>query len=465
MNYIKQLAIYGGEPIRKKEFKSKPYITEEMKQAVIDLMEIGRFSKFIGSPIPGTNEILGMQSSDAAKLGDITSFLGGESVRTFEALWAEIHQCKYAISVNSATSGITTAVLGINLEPGCEVICTPFSFTASATAIIAANVIPTFADIDLDTFCLSPESVMENLSENTKCIMPVHWNSNAGHLDEIINIAERKNLLVLEDAAQAPGSIYKNNFLGTHGNIGVFSLNEPKNIMTGEGGMIVTNDEETAIKCRLIRNHGEAIVDENYSDKMASNIVGFNFRLVEILAELGKYQLLELTKLNEIRRKNYLFLINELQKVIGNFLIPQKITNMDSYYPYTAGFRWLSEKSGIHRNTVAAVLRTEGIPVASGVSRLMSDNPLFKRKIAFGVNQCPFSCHLNPLRNNYSIPELPNANRLQDHEYLGFFQLGWPNTEEDMLDIVKGFKKILDNKYKLCNENNSQIKSEFISGR
>ena len=161
------------------------------------------------------------------------------------------------------------------------------------------------------------------------------------------------------------------------GDVGVFSLNEPKNIMTGEGGVIVTNNENIARKCRLIRNHGEAIVDDSFSDEMAFNIVGANYRLVEILAEIGRCQLEDLEFLNDIRCDNYQYLVEQLVTHFGDFIIPQRITNADSYYPYTAGFRWLSKESGLHRNVLARVLRTEGIPVSSGLPRLMSDNPIF----------------------------------------------------------------------------------------
>ncbi len=461
----KNLVIDGGKPVRLNDFKSKSYITDEMKSRIMKVIEGGNLSCFIGSPIPGTKDIIALESYEVGKLTNSVSFLGGASVRQFEALWSDIHKCKFSISVNSATSALITALMALNVEPGSEVVCSPFSFTASATAIVAANAIPVFADIDPETFCLSSESVESALTESTKAIMPIHWNGNAGDLSSILLIAKSNDLSVIEEAAQAPGELYNGKYLGTHGDIGVFSFNQPKNIMTGEGGMIVTDNKEIAIKCRLIRNHGEAIVDDSYTNEMAMNIVGYNFRLVELLAELGTAQTEQLEYLNKIRRENYMYLVDKLAQIVDEYIIPQKITHIDSYYPYTAGFRWLSNKSGIHRDLIANILRTEGIPVASGISRLMSDNPLFQRQLAYGRNGCPFSCHLYKGRGTYSIPELPNAKRLQNEEYLGFFQIGWPNTKDDMDDIIKAFEKILHNKQRLKQESKNLSKNEFISGR
>lgn len=442
-----KLAINGGKPVRHEEFRSRPFITEEMINRVGSLMRGGRLSPFIGSPVASTNEIIGLKSSEAEKLEAGPSVLGGPSVRKLESIWSEIHDVDYSIAVNSATSGLIAAVMALGIGPGDEVICSPFSFTASATSIIAANAIPVFADIDLETFCLSPEAAVDSITECTRAIMPIHWNSNAGDLDEIISVAKRYNLKVIEDAAQTPAILFKGRFLGTHGDVGVFSLNEVKNITTGgEGGVIVTNSQEIAIKCRLIRNHGEAIIDQNSADDLVANAVGYNFRLVELLAEIGVVQLDHLDYLNFVRQENYNYLVRQLVRKFGEYIKPQKVTHLESYSPYTAGFRWLSKESKIHRDLVAHVLRSEGIPVASGISRLMSANPLFQRQLAFGRDHCPFSCHLYKRSKEYSISALPNAQRLQNEEYLGFFQVGWPNTLNDMDDIVRGFSKIMGNK-------------------
>ena len=458
------LAIKGGNPVRTREFKSKPYITDEMIGRVGKLMREGRFSRFVGSPIPGTNDILGKKSVELEDMDNTISFLGGPSVRKLESNWSKLHDVDYSIAVNSATSALTSAIMALDIGPGDEVVCSPFSFTASATSIITANAIPVFADIDLETFCLDPKAAEYSLTECTKAIMPIHWNSNAGDLEDIICLAQEKGLKVIEDSSQSPLMQYRGKYLGTHGDAGVFSLNEPKNIMTGEGGIIVTKSSETAIKCRLIRNHGEVIPDKESPDSFVANAVGYNFRLVELLAEIGICQLEKLEYLNNVRKENYTYLTERLINELGDHLIPQKITHSETYYPYTAAFRWIQGELGIHRDIVAHILRSEGIPVSNGIPRLMSENPMFQRQLAFGKDHCPFSCHLYKREGKYTIPEMPNAQRLQEEEYLGFFQIGWPNTRDDMDDIVKGFTRIMDNKDILLHSDLSEL-SSYTSGK
>ena len=196
------------------------------------------------------------------------------------------------------------AILSVGIRPGDEIICTPFSFTATSAAIVQANAVPIFSDIDLDTFNLDFSKIEKKITKKTKAIMAVHWNGNPGNFDQIVKICKKYNLKLIEDASQSPGILYNNKFLGTHGDVGVFSLNEPKNIMTGEGGIVVTDNEEIAIRGRLIRNHGEAIINKSDKKELKSIVVGYNFRLAEILAEIGIQQVRSLRKLNGIVFKN-----------------------------------------------------------------------------------------------------------------------------------------------------------------
>jgi perosamine synthetase len=349
----------------------------------------------------------------------------------------------YAIAMNSATSCLTAALMALDIGPGAEVITTPLSFTATATAIVAAQAIPVFADIDRDTLCLEPAAVERAITPQTKAIMPVHWCGNAGDLGPLLGIAKRHKLRVIEDAAQAPGTEYQGQMLGTFGDAGIFSFSEPKNVMTGEGGMLITSDPQVAEKCRLIRNHGESVPMPEDSDDFALNIIGYNFRMVEATGALGWVQTAKLDMVNQIRKKNYQYLRGRLAEVVGPCLVPQRLTHPQSFYGYTAAFRWLREVSGISRDTVALALRAEGIPVATGVGRLMSDNILFRRKLAYGRSGHPFVQSAYRGHVEYDPRQLPNAHQAHDVEYLGFFLMGYPNTPADMDDIVAAFKKIV----------------------
>jgi dTDP-4-amino-4,6-dideoxygalactose transaminase len=285
--------------------------------------------------------------------------------------------------------------------------------------------------------------------------MTVHWCGNAGDLCQIKSICKENSIFLVEDAAQAPSSFYQcakpcnddcNNFespsaIGTLGDVGVFSFNEPKNIMSGEGGLIVTNNEKIAVKCRLIRNHGEAIVTDDYTDEDLVNIIGYNFRMTELHAAIAYIQTKKHDKINEIRKENYFYLINGIKELFSDYLIPQNITHINSFFAYTASFKWNYRKSGIHRDIIAEALIAEGIPVFKGYHRLMCDHPMFKRKIAFGKNNYPW------MKNdiNYKDLDIPNARNLVENEFLGFLQMGYPNEKKDMDDIIDAFKKIIRN--------------------
>ena len=354
------LAILGGNPVRVKEFSSKPMVGKEEVNILTKLVNNNQFSKFVGSPIPGTYDILDKKNKELELNNVPSNVLGGEYVRKFEFSWSQITKSDYCISVNSATSGLTTALLALGLNPGSEVITTPFSFTATCAAIIAANYVPIFCDIDPDTFCLSPEKLKKLITPKTKCVVAVHWCGNVGDLDEISKICKNSDIYLIEDAAQAPASFYKSRPVGTYGDLGVFSFNEPKNIMCGEGGLIVTNNKKFAVKCRLIRNHGEALTRDNFEDVDLVNVVGYNFRMTELHAAIAYEQTKKLKTINLIRSNNYKYLAKSLKNKFSKFLTAQRITHTESYFAYTASFKWNKNNLGVHRNTIADALIAEG---------------------------------------------------------------------------------------------------------
>ena len=353
--------------------------------------------------------------------------------------------CAFGVSMNSATSAETATLMAMDVGPGSEVITTPLSFTAAASAIVAENAIPVFADIDPETMCLDADAVTGAITSRTACILPVHWCGNAGAFDEILAVAREHGLQVLEDSAQAPRSRYQERFLGTWGDASTFSFSEPKNVTTGAGGMVLTSDVDIAEKCRLIRNHGESIPMPDDPDEYVVNVVGQNFRMTELTAALGWVQTSKLETVNEIRNRNHLYLVRSLEEIAGEYLTPQRLTHPETFAGYTSAFRWSDERSGLHRDVVAAAPRFEGIPVATGVGRLMSDNELFLRKLAYGRAHYPFDDAVD-----YRPESLPAAHRVHDREYLAFFLAGWPNTPDDMDDIADAFAKIVAHRDELA---------------
>lgn len=432
------LAILGGEPVRRTSFVVEPMIDHDEEQAVVTAIRERNLSRYIGSDSPDIEEILRMTSQDATCVDVPWHFLGGPNVRRFAADFAAKAGAKYAIPMNSATSGIATALAAAGVGPGDEVIVPGLSFSASATAILLFNSIPVFVDVDPLTFCIDVKAIEKAITPRTRAILPVHLLGNICDMQNILSIAQRHNLRVVEDCAQAPGSKWRGQWVGTLGDAGVFSFQQSKNITTGEGGMIITNDSEIAAKCRLISNHGEVVMKETASDQQLANVVGCNFRMTELSAAVGIAQLRKLDQVNAWRNRNAQFLMKELADVPG--LTPPCINADVDWACHVLAFLYDGDQFGIPRKLFLAALRGEGIPVGTGYVRAMYENPLFLRRIAFGSKGSPWM-DAGSVRT-YSHDQCPVITRLLNEQFLWFYHVAYPSTLEDMKDIVTAVKKV-----------------------
>ena len=232
----------------------------------------------------------------------------GPRVAAFEDAFARLTGVRHAVATSSGTTALHLALLAHGIGPGDEVITSPFTFIASVNSILYAGARPVFADIDEASFNIDPEQVELAITPRTKAIMPVHLYGQACDMDEIIEIARRRGLAIIEDAAQAVGATYRGRPVGSFGT-GVFSLYATKNVMTGEGGMITTNDDDIAEKVRLLRNHG---MRKRYEYEM----LGYNFRLTDVLAAIGLAQLDRLPEAMRRRRDNASFLSDQIESVV-----------------------------------------------------------------------------------------------------------------------------------------------------
>ena len=203
-------AILGGKKLVSKPLSTRVTMGAEEKKAAIDVIDSDIMSAFIGAP--GKH------------------FLGGKKVVEFERAWAEKYGFKHAISVNSWTTGLMVAVGACGIEPGDEVICSPFTMSASATSVLFYGGIPVFADISKDNFCIDPVSIESKITNRTKAILVVHIFGGPANMDAIMEIANKYDLKVIEDGAQSPGVFYKGKPVGAIGDIGGFSLNFHKHI-------------------------------------------------------------------------------------------------------------------------------------------------------------------------------------------------------------------------------------------
>jgi len=419
---MEKIALLGGKKVRKKGFCEIAIIGKEERRRVAQVLDSGMLSGFI------------------ARSGDC--FLGGKQVRQLESLIRKYFHAKFAIAVNSATAGLHIAVGACGIGPGDEVIVPPYTMSASATAILMQNAIPVFADISEETFCLSAESIAKKITSRTKAILVVHLFGYPADMDSIMRIAKKHNLFVIEDAAQAPGAIYKGKLAGTIGDIGIFSLNQHKTITCGEGGFCVTDDKKLALRMQLIRNHGEVIVD-SLKVKEIDNIVGYNYRMTELEAAVSIGQFKRLDKLNEYRIRLAEYLSRKLAKFPG--LILPKIGKGCRHVYFVYPIRFKEDAVGIGRELFIKALDAEGIPFGAGYVRPIYMEPVYRRKIAYGKKGCPFSCDFYGKNIRYRKGDCPVCEKIQEKELILTSVCRHPHTKKDMDDVVKAFEKIYRN--------------------
>ncbi|HBS47700.1 TPA: DegT/DnrJ/EryC1/StrS family aminotransferase [Candidatus Dependentiae bacterium] len=431
---MNKLAIFGGKPLRVNLFEAHNTMGIEEQLAVEEVLKSGVLSKF-----------LGCWHSD---------FYGGPKVQTFERMWAEKLNVSHAISVNSNTSGLITALGAVGIKPGDEVIVSPYTMTASAISPVFWGGVPIFADIDEDNFCLSAKSIEKKITKNTKAILVVHIFGHAADMDEIMELAKKYNLFVIEDAAQAPFGKYKDKYVGTIGHIGVFSLNYHKHIHTGEGGMITTNDSNLAERCQLIRNHGEAVV-ENKGVKNIDNIFGFNFRMPEMEAAIGIEQLKKFDDLLEKRIQNAKYLNEKLG--VFNYLdvcIPKPYVK---HCYYQQPMKYFAYKNGwLHRDKYLKVLIKE-LPssymreldplIGGGYTRPLYLQPVYQQK---AINLYKHKKEdLDYSKGICPVVEKMHYEQLITHEFMR------PSMgRQDLDDVVSAFYKVHENMQEIIERQN-----------
>ncbi|HUW88196.1 MAG TPA: DegT/DnrJ/EryC1/StrS family aminotransferase [Candidatus Paceibacterota bacterium] len=239
----------------------------------------------------------------------------GPEVAAFENEFSTIVADRHCIAVNSGTSGLHMALVAVGIKQGDEVIVPSFTFAATANAVALTGATPVFVDIDPQTFNIDPLGIEAAITSRTRAIQPVHLYGQPAAMKEIMAIAASHNLLVIEDAAQAHMASLDGAPVGSFGTAGVFSFYPTKNMTSGEGGMISTASDEIARQCRLLRNQG---MEKRY----ANEIVGFNTRMTDIHAAIGRVQLTKLTGWTTQRRTNAKFLDENLKGVAIPYVAP-----------------------------------------------------------------------------------------------------------------------------------------------
>lgn len=429
-----KLAINGGEKVRSKPFPGYNSMDSMEIDATRRIIESGVLSRF-----------LGMWHDD---------FYGGEQVRSLEKEWAEYFNVKHAVCVNSATSGLIAAVGAAGIGPGDEVIVSPYTMSASASCVLFYGAIPVFSDIEEEYYCLDPKSVENLISDRTKAIIVVDIFGQPYDKDRINAIAKKHNLIVIEDAAQAPGALYGNEFAGTLGDMGIFSLNYHKHIHSGEGGMVVTNNDKLAERLKLIRNHAESVVEKAEVNNLC-NMVGFNFRMTEIEATIAREQLKKLSRDLDIRRANVDYFENGLKNMIG--ITPMKVRENTKHVYYQHILEYNEDVVGISRSVFVNAVRaelmhfelreTEGVKLGEGYVKPLYLLPLFQNRIAIGKDGWPFTLADKSISYELGICpvcEKKHFTSLIAHEFI------IPSMrKEDIDDVIKAFWKVYENRNQL----------------
>lgn len=315
---------------------------------------------------------------EVMRKGPVTNALGaGPKVLEFEKLFAEFAGVKHAVAVNTGTAALHSAVMAVGVKRDDEVIVPSFTFVATAEAVVLAGAKPVFTDIDPQTYNLSPAAVEKNITKRTKAILPVDLYGFSADIKPLREIAQKHNIALLEDAAQAHGTTYAGKPAGSFSDAACWSLYASKNIMTGEGGVVTTNEDNIDEKLRMIRTHGEKA-------KYASEMMGSNYRMPELEAAIGIVQIKKLPSFIAKRRENAQILTKILTKSKKLILPYETKTCQHSWYLYTARIK---DGTEAQRNKLIEDLKAKGIGAEAYYVNPINTMPFYRNN--YGANALP----------------------------------------------------------------------------
>ncbi|MFH1772644.1 MAG: DegT/DnrJ/EryC1/StrS family aminotransferase [Candidatus Omnitrophota bacterium] len=433
----RKLALLGGQKSCRESLPAHPVLGKSERNQINEVLKTGLISGFI------------------AKAGDY--FLGGPKVKLLEENFKDFFNVKYAVSLNSATAGLHAAVCAAGVGPGDEVVVTPYTMTASASAIVMANAVPVFADIKEDTYCIDPLEIKKKITSRTKAIMVVHLFGQSADMDEIRKIAKKHKLALIEDCAQSPGATYKGKNTGILGDISVFSLNQHKTITSGEGGVVLANNLKMAEKVRLIRNHGEVVVSDN-KVKDIVNVVGYNYRMTELEAGLAIAQFKELDFLTDYRIELAQYLTAKLREFNNPCLELPVVYPHNKHVYFVYPFKFKESKAEIKRETFLKALSAEGVPCAGGYVKPIYLEPMYQKLIGYGKMGCPFKCPLYKGEVNYKRGLCPVTEKMYYKELALTGICRYPVKKNYIDSVVGAFKKVFDNLKELSKYEKSKAK-------
>jgi len=426
---VGKLAITGGKPLRKALFKQWPFGTKHESAALEDVLASPNWG---GQPFPGKYAV------------------------AFAKKFAEVHTAKYAQCVNTGTVAIQAALKAIGIQPGDEVIAPAYTWEGTVGPVLLLNGVPVFVDVDPDTYCLDAKLIEKAITPKTKAILPVHLGMRFADMDEILRIAAKHKLKVIEDCAHAHGGMWKGKGAGSMGDLGAFSFQSSKLITSGEGGAVITNNLEYMEKVQSYINAGRASV----TDQFHHRIIGFNYRLGEFQAAVLCVQIDRLPKQAAVREANMTYLEGRLKGTPGIGLLKPdpRITRLA---PYGYVMKYFEKQvKNIPRAAFVAALQLEGIPCDG-----LFYEPVYKSSL-FPVDSADFPAlswgHEKPLdlRSMYSCPQSELA---AYHEAVWFMHQLFLGTKKDVDAIADAIHKVLENIEELRGLDHKSIRNQGLS--
>jgi dTDP-4-amino-4,6-dideoxygalactose transaminase len=399
-----RLALLGGRPVRTRPFPAWPILGRVEEARLLRTLRSGRWGR-----------------------------LHGDEVRRFEERFAAMHGCRHGIAVANGTVSLRLALIAAGLRAEDEVIVPPYTFFSTASAVVEANMVPVFADVDLDSFNLAPESLEAAITERTRAVIPVHFGGQPADMDAIMRLARKRNLVVIEDAAHAHGARYRDRPAGSLGHLASFSFQSSKNLTCGEGGIITTNDPRLAERCRSLHNCGRVPGGVWYEH----HVISGNYRLGEFQGAVLNAQLDRLDAQTNTRDRNGRSLALRLAALPG--LHPQKRPAACTRHSYHLFMLRLDGAAfGAPRAAVIEALRAEGIPCSAGYGFSLPQQPMFRAK-AFG----PY-LHEAAARLDYGRVRCPTSDLICREQGVWLEQSLLLGRRPDIDDIAGAFEKIHD---------------------
>ncbi len=406
------LAMHGGTPVRTEPFPSWPVFGQEEERRLIAALRSGNWGK-----------------------------IDGDQVKQFEKRFAEYHQARHGIGVVNGTTGLRMALLATGLEAGDEVIVPPFTFLATASTVVEVNATPVFVDIQLDTFNIDPAAIEAAITPRTRVITPVHLGGLPCDMDAVMDIARRHNLTVIEDCAHAHGAAYKGRRVGSFGHVGMFSFQASKNLNSGEGGIVLTSDDELAARLWSIHNCGRRPGRAWYEHFL----LGGNNRLSEFQGAILHAQWERFERQAETREENGTYLAERLSPIAG--IHPQARTADCTRHGYHLfSFRLDPAEFGVSRELFLEALRAEGIPAAAAYPVPLYRQPVFEERL-FG----PYTGYQNARPElDYRKVRCPNCETISFTQGVWLEQRLLLGTRQDMDDIARAIEKVYQNRAQLA---------------